>query len=232
MLEYQAGAGPIQAMLPRVWVPPGVYQPQEDSWLLAQALLDIPIRPGVRVLDLCSGSGVLGLSAAERGADVVAVDISRLAVLTTWINARVRRLPVTALRGDLACATALGPFDVVMSNPPYVPSRTNVAGGPFAQRWDAGSSGRAVLDPLCGAAWNLVRPGGSLIVVHSAFSDEMRTVESLRANGFDAAVVRRTSIPFGSVLRSRRDYLEAVGLCELGCDVEELVVIRGDKPQC
>lgn len=233
MLEYEAAGGPDLSPpgRSRVWVPPGVYRPQEDSWLLAEALLDQPIQAGTRVLDLCSGSGVLALSVAERGADVVAVDISRLAVLTTWVNARIRQLPVAARRGDLSRAKDLGPFDIVISNPPYVPARESDAGGPFPQRWDAGSDGRAVLDPLCEAAWELVRPGGCLFVVHSVFSDETRTLDLLRAGGFDAEVVRRTTIPFGSVLRSRQSYLHTVGLCEQDCAVEELVVIRGDKPR-
>jgi release factor glutamine methyltransferase len=216
------------ASMPRMFVPPGVYQPQEDSWLIAQALRDLEITDGTSVLDFCTGSGVLALSAAERGANVVALDISRTAVLTARVNSRFRRLPITARRGDLDAAKAFGPFDVVVSNPPYVPAL--VSSAPYAQRWDAGPDGRAVLDPLCEAAWELLRPGGSILIVHSAFSDSDRTLDSLRANGFDASVARRAVIPFGSVLRSRRTYLQTVGLCDPGCDEEELVVIRGDRP--
>ncbi|NMN93714.1 HemK2/MTQ2 family protein methyltransferase [Antrihabitans stalactiti] len=219
------------ATLPRVFVPPGVYQPQEDSWLIAQAIRDIAISAGTAVLDFCTGSGVLALSAAERGATVVALDISRTAVLTARVNARLRRLPLTVRRGNLHRAKAFGPFDVVISNPPYVPALATDSAAPFAERWDAGPDGRAVLDPLCEAAWDLVRPGGSILIVHSAFSSAEQTLDRLRANGFDAAVVRRAMIPFGSVLRSRRTYLQSVGLCDPGCDEEELVVIRGDKPE-
>jgi release factor glutamine methyltransferase len=229
-LDTDGATGTI-ATLPRVWVPPGVYQPQEDSWLIAQALHELDITAGTAVLDFCTGSGVLALSAAERGANVVALDISRTAVLTARVNARLRRLPVTVRRGDLNRAKTLGPFDVVVSNPPYVPALETAPATPYAERWDAGPDGRAVLDPLCEAAWKLVRPGGSLLVVHSGFSDEEQTLDRLRTNGFDASVVRRAMIPFGSVLRSRRTYLQSVGLCDPGCDEEELVVIRGDKPE-
>jgi release factor glutamine methyltransferase len=74
-----------------VWLlrPPGVYRPQADTWLLAQALHDATIPYGARVLDLCTGTGALAVTAARAGAaHVTAVDISRRAAmaarLTLW----------------------------------------------------------------------------------------------------------------------------------------------------
>lgn len=43
---------------------PGVFVPRSDSWLLAEEVADRS-GPGVRVLDLCTGSGVVGVSAAR-----------------------------------------------------------------------------------------------------------------------------------------------------------------------
>lgn len=79
---------------------PGVYPPQEDTWLLAEAMSDEKLDCGTRVLDICTGSGALSVAAASFGArDVTAVDISRRALVTTWINSRLRRMSVRVVHG-------------------------------------------------------------------------------------------------------------------------------------
>ncbi|MDF3311597.1 methyltransferase, partial [Rhodococcus sp. T2V] len=80
---------------------PGVYPAQHDSWVVVEALKREALGPDSRVLDLCAGSGVVSVCAAERGARVTAVDVSRRAVATTWINTRPHRRSVRVVRGDL-----------------------------------------------------------------------------------------------------------------------------------
>ena len=104
---------------------PGVFRPISDTWLLADALDREPLRPGARVLDLCSGSGAIAIRAALSGRDTTAVDVSRRAVLTVRLNAALNRVRVRALRGDLFDAVADEQFDAIVSNPPYVPAPTD-----------------------------------------------------------------------------------------------------------
>jgi release factor glutamine methyltransferase len=56
------------------------------------------------------------------------------------------------------------------------------------------------------------------------------TVRRLRDTGLKASVVARRRVPFGPVLRARAGFLERSGLIEPGQRHEELVVIRGDRP--
>jgi len=209
---------------------PSVYPPQGDTWLLADHLrAELGQRPNGRVLDLCTGSGALAVAAALEGAvDVTAVDISRRAVVSTWLNTRFRSLDVRILRGDLLAPVAGERFDVIVSNPPYVPAPGDrLPTGGAARCWDAGTDGRAVLDRICAEAPPLLRPGGVLLLVFSALCGVQETVGRLDQAGLEAEVVARCTQPFGPVLSARARLLESRGLIEPGQRYEELVVVRG-----
>ena len=211
---------------------PGVYRPQEDTWLLAETLGSAAMPAGARVLDICTGTGALAVTAARHGAaSVMALDVSRRAVFAAWLNCRLRGLPVRARRGSVLDGTASGPFDVVLANPPYVPCEpSNVPSG-RARAWDAGPGGRALLDPLCEGAPALLTRQGFLLLVQSELADVGRSLEQLRAGGLKASVIARTWTSFGPVMRGRIGYLEAAGLIEPGQRYEELVVIRADRTE-
>ncbi|MGW6833911.1 HemK2/MTQ2 family protein methyltransferase [Streptomyces sp. NPDC054949] len=209
---------------------PGVYKPQGDTRLIAQVLALEPLRPGARVLEIGTGTGVLALHAAGRGARVTAVDVAWRAVLSARLNALRRRLPLRVIRGDFAAADIGSPFDLVVSNPPYVPApeRELPARGP-ERAWDAGPDGRGVIDRICASIPSLLRPGGVLLMVHSGMCGPQRTVDRLSAVGLDARIAAEAVVPWGPVLRTRRSWLERQGLAVEADELEELVVIRARK---
>src|SRR3954462_1046284 len=109
----------------RIGTLPGVFRPISDTWMLADALRSQIVSPRASVLDVCTGSGALAICAALRGArDVTAVDTSRRAVATLRLNARLNRRGVGAVRSDLFGALGDACYDVIVSNPPYVPAPT------------------------------------------------------------------------------------------------------------
>lgn len=210
---------------------PGVYAPQHDTHLLLRALARETVRPGSEVIDLGTGSGLLAVAAARRGAHVTAVDVGRRAVLTARLNALLARQRVTVHRGDLADPVPGQTYDLVLSNPPYVPSPL----GPpprrgSARAWDAGHDGRAVVDRICDAAPYLLRRGGVLLMVHSDLTNTEATLRRLTRGGLRAEVSDAASVPFGPVLLSRLPWLRGRGLLGEHADEENLVVIRAEQP--
>ena len=215
----------------------GVYPPQHDSQLLIETLEKAELARGRRVLDLCTGSGVVAIAAAEFGAaSVTAFDICPQAVRCSRGNAQHAGVDVDVHKGSFSGALDYAPFDVIVSNPPYVPTPPAgdtevipITAGPV-WAWNAGVDGRLMLDPFCASAYNLLSDGGSLLLVQSTLSDVEKSVSALRATGLDAEVIASQLVPFGPVLSARAGWLEATGMVQKGCRTEELVVIRADKP--
>ncbi|MFD5575163.1 HemK2/MTQ2 family protein methyltransferase [Streptomyces cadmiisoli] len=209
------------------FAPWGVYAPQWDTLLLAGALSREHITSKTSVLDLGTGSGALAIEAARLGGRVTAVDISRRAVFTAWINALLARQLIRFRRGDLCRAVPGCSYDLIVSNPPYVPSPA--AGPPRrgrARAWEGGRDGRVFVDRICAAAPAVLRPGGALLLVHSGLCGTQTTLDHLTRAGLLAAVTDRTTVPFGPVLRSRKRWLVEEGFIAADEDREELVVIR------
>ena len=104
--------------------------PRSDTEVLAERaiLLTRAAGDGARVLDLCAGSGCVGLAVAANAPDcrVVLADLSEGALRICKQNVRRNQLNarVTCVQADAmtAPAPALWDFDVIACNPPYIPS--------------------------------------------------------------------------------------------------------------
>lgn len=206
---------------------PGVYRPDADSRMVAE-LLEVTTRPGERVLDVFTGSGVLAIAAARGGAgEVWAVDVSRRGVSCAALNARLNGVALRVRRGSLLRPVPGERFDTVVANPPYLPS-VNPDATPrgAARAWEGGRDGRALLDPFLSQAPNHLRPGGRILVVHSSLCGIEQTVELLQARGLQVRVAAETVNPLGPLTAARADVLEQRGTLAPGDRTETIAVIE------
>lgn len=212
----------------RLVVPPGVFRPPSDAYMLAEVLREHA--PGGRVLDVCSGSGILAVSAALAGAmEVTAVDVSRRALLATRLNARLNGVRVRTRRGDLLRAVPGERFDVIVANPPYLPAVCEDPRG-LERATEAGPDGRLFVDRLIDEAPDHLDPGGALLLVHSSINGTARTLERLERAGLEPDVAARHHGPLGPILTARAPALEERGLLAPGQRDEDVVIVRGRVP--
>jgi release factor glutamine methyltransferase len=109
-------------------VTPDVLIPRVDTEVLTAAAIDAAKKagPGARVLDLCAGSGCIGLAVAAYVPEcrVVMIEISEAALKIARRNVRrhdlMRRITCLAADALISPKNMLGSFDVIACNPPYV----------------------------------------------------------------------------------------------------------------
>lgn len=121
-------------------------------------LSTLPPAAGARYLELCSGTGVAALLAAQQGAvRAVAVDLTERSTFFAEFNARLNAVPLEALQGDLYAPVQGQQFDCIVAHPPYVPSLTTE----YIFR-DGGADGEQISRAIISRAPEFLTVGGIL----------------------------------------------------------------------
>ncbi|MCY7372583.1 MAG: putative protein N(5)-glutamine methyltransferase [Spirochaetaceae bacterium] len=204
MVDRRASGEPLEHVLGyvdfaglRIRVDPGVFVPRGRTELLVRQAASVA-PPRAVVLDLCCGSGAVGVAvvAALDQAELYAADVDPLAVRCA------RRTVVPAggqvYEGDLydALPEALrGRIDVLVANAPYVPTQEIGLLPPEARvhearaALDGGRDGLDVLRRIAAGAPQWMAPGGHLLVETSE-QQARETVEAFSRSGLVPRVVR------------------------------------------
>lgn len=194
-LQHLTGWAAMGGM--EVEVGPGVFIPRPETELLLEwAVTAMTYVPTPVVLDLCTGSGVLALAVARArpDAEVHAVELDPTALAWARRNvdshAAAGEPGIRLHRGDVADRTLLpemaGRVDLVLANPPYVPTSTavppEVAEHDPAMAVFAGVDGLDVIRPIVSAAALWLRPGGVIGVEHDeSHADVVHSMFTARA---------------------------------------------------
>jgi release factor glutamine methyltransferase len=181
-----------------------VYEPAEDSFLLADAALE-EAKPDMSILEIGTGSGFVSA--------VLLANLKEIRLVATEINPHAARCAkvngVEVIRTDLfrgiKSKIPETLFDLILFNPPYLPtSGEEKVPGWLNYAFDGGISGRETMDRFLGEVKDYLKPGGEILVLISSITGLDAVKEKMISLGFAVDVVARKKISF-----------------------EELIVVRG-----
>mmetsp|Transcript_7417 Transcript_7417/g.18421 ORF Transcript_7417/g.18421 Transcript_7417/m.18421 type:complete len:218 (-) Transcript_7417:344-997(-) len=181
-----------------------VYEPSDDTFLLVDAIASVAEQwlkqPPRIVVELGCGSGfaicsvALMLKQLGIAARMLAIDHSPAALQATATTLKSHQVQgVELLQSDLF--TALDPgiqghVDVLVFNPPYVPTPDEeVARGGIASAWAGGHRGRRVIDRVLAQLPGLMAPGGELFMVTVSENDPQGIIQEMQQHGFTGEVI-------------------------------------------
>ena len=172
-----------------------VLDPRPDTEILVEWALELlPAGQPTRVLDLGTGSGAVALALQHQrpAAQVTAVDASSAALAVASANAQRLNLPVQCVLSHWMDAVP-GPFDLIVSNPPYVaegdPHLTALTHEPLSAL-TSGADGLDDIREIIAQAPSRLTAGGWLLLEHGW--DQANAVQGLlRETGFVQMQSRR-----------------------------------------
>jgi release factor glutamine methyltransferase len=166
--------------------PGQVYTPEADTYLLLEAAFK-EIRPGDSLLEIGTGSGYIS-AALKEVADVIATDINPHAVYAA------KQMGVEVVRTDLVSGLR-GPFDLVIFNPPYLPTLD----GERIDDWleyalDGGLNGRAVIERFAEEVGHVLAAGGRVLLLISSLTGIDKTIDIFERVGYLVEIVERRQV--------------------------------------
>jgi release factor glutamine methyltransferase len=186
-----------------------VYSPAEDSYLLLRAALR-EVRLTDRVLEVGTGSGYVAAELVGRAAQVVTTDINPHAVEC----ARARGL--AAVRTDLFAGLS-GPFDLVIFNPPYLPTAPEERIDDWLEHaLDGGPTGRAAIERFIADVGRVLTLPGRILLLVSSLTGPDAVRELFAARGFVSFIIDSEPLEGETlfVLRAMRDLCRMQGARE------------------
>lgn len=156
---------------------------QDTETLVDEALNILKKQEKARVLDICCGSGCIGIALAHytKNTKVVACDISKKAIEIAHYNAKINGVKdrYMAIECDVFNNTKkLGKFDMIVSNPPYIPKKDieclekNVRDFEPIIALDGGECGLIFYEQICKEFLKLLNEGGTIIFEYGIGQEE------------------------------------------------------------
>ena len=202
MLQKRAERIPLQQILGMqdfmgmtFSVDENVLIPRQDTETLVERVLRDYPEKDLKLLDMCTGSGCIAISLAVKGGyeSVTATDLSEEALKVAERNAKTHQKKIIFRQGDLFSAlprTEAGTFDIITSNPPYIPTAVIATLEPEVREHepmmalDGTEDGLRFYRQIAQEAGTWLKPGGA-IYLEIGYDQGEAVSGLLREAGFD-----------------------------------------------
>ena len=173
---------------------PTVYEPAEDSMLLAD---NLGVCGGDVVLDMGTGTGFLALLAAIKAKKVLGVDVNPRAIEVARENALLNNIKNVEFRvSDLFSDIEGEVFDLIIFNPPYLPvDELDMLG----RSWSGGSKGLGVIKRFLKSAPDYLKEGGGIRLLVSSLNDLDELREILNEKKFRFEILAKKKLWFEEI---------------------------------
>ncbi|QFZ91188.2 methyltransferase [Synechococcus elongatus] len=209
-----------------------VYAPKPASLLLAEQAI-AQSQPGDRILDACTGSGVVGIAIARYvpGSRVVVSDINEAALGAARRNAARNQVAIEVVASNLYSAFDEAQFDTITVHPPAVPYPNDADWGlssGMTIATNGGSDGSELVIRSIVEAKSRIRPGGKLLLLLPHWSNVAKARQALTENYSNVRELARQTVEFFPVREGRTDahllahvrQLAAAGIIEMTFETE------------
>lgn len=173
---------------PSLSIPSEVYEPAEDSELLAYHSQNLK----GKILEIGTGSGLTAILNAKRNPSnqITATDINPEALECAKKNANANGATgICFLNSDLFQKIG-GKFNYIIFNPPYPPtSEEEKLEGPINRAFDGGKDGRETLDRFLNEFEKYLEPNGTILLVQSSLNSSEKTLATLQGKGFATRIL-------------------------------------------
>ena len=140
-----------------------IYEPREDTELLLSVVLKV-MKPNMHVLDMGTGTGIIAIWAAKKGAKVVGVDVNPKAVEVAEANAEKEGVEAEFKVSDLF-QNVDGKFDLIVFNPPYLPEDDREDDESKINTTDSG-----IISQFLKEADRYLKPNGFILILISSIT--------------------------------------------------------------
>ena len=169
-----------------------VYPIEADTILLCEAAA-AEVRANDRVLEVGSGSGFIAFRLLRKASLVIATDCNPYAARMT------HKKGVDVICTDFAAALR-GPFDLILFNPPYLPTAPEERiDDPLELALDGGTDGRSVIARFAATVGDVLAPQGRILLLVSSLTGPQEVIDLFRKEGYASSIARRIRV-FGEDL--------------------------------
>ncbi|MCC7570540.1 methyltransferase [Candidatus Micrarchaeota archaeon] len=173
-----------------------VYPPADDSFLLMDSIEKIKLDGSEKCLDICCGTGIVGIYASNFVKTIAFLDKMKHALICAKKNTKFFGVSGNFIESDLFDKID-EKYDLILFNPPYLPTdESSKIKGKLNEALDGGKTGRNVIDRFIETFSDHLTEKGQVLMVDSSLDNTNKTIKKLKSKGFLVEIVDSKSFFF------------------------------------